>query len=95
MLRAAAAEFVEDVADADYFPSYELVTQVAAGGPWFAPNLRDVTPDGVARVMSIFLRAHGLLDAEAPEEAVEPNELEDDEAADLVCDELLLQAFAR
>jgi len=96
VLRAAAAEFVEDVADADYFPSYELVTQVAAGGPWFAPNLRDVTPDGVARVMSIFLRAHGLLDAEAPEgAAVEPEDPEEDEAADLVCDEILLQSFAR
>lgn len=92
VLRAAAGEFVADTPDADYFPSYEIVTHPASGGPWFAPNLRSVTPEGVARVMDIFLTAQGLATAAASETPAEVPE-SDDEADDLVCDELLLESF--
>jgi len=99
VLRAAAGEFVAGVAAADYFPSFELVTQPAAGGPWFEANWRSISAAGVARVMGIFLAAHGL----APDAAAGPAPADDDAdeggadeggADDPVCDELLLQAFA-
>ena len=97
-LRAAAGEFVEDTTDAAYFPSLEIVTHPASGGPWFEPNLRSVKPEAVDKVMAIFLEAHGLLDAEDEayaERPAPPPEADSDVEDDAVCDELLLQAFAR
>lgn len=97
-LRAAAGEFVAQSADTAYFPSLEIVTHPASGGPWFEPNLRSVRPEAVDKVMSIFLAAHGLLDTPnglVPDSRSEPGEDDSDSEDDLVCDELLLQAFAR
>lgn len=93
VLRAAVGEFVAAVPDADYFPSFEIVTQPASGGPWFLPNMRAVSPEGVAKIMDIFLAAHGL--APAPAAAAAPDPEDEGEADDVVCDDLLLQAFAR
>jgi hypothetical protein len=94
VLRAAAGEFVAGRPGTDYFPSFELVTHPAAGGPWFAPNLRSVTPEGVARVMSVFLAAQGLASGTAAPDST-PAEPEEDAAEDdVICDDLLLQAFA-
>jgi len=99
VLRAAAGEFVADTPGSDYFPSLELVTHPAAGGPWFDANLRSVCAAGVARVMEVFLTAQGLrpqaataATASAPDT---PQEDEEDSADALVCDELLLEAFRK
>ncbi|MCC5975801.1 MAG: GSCFA domain-containing protein [Rubellimicrobium sp.] len=99
VLRAAVGQFVTETAGADYFPSYEFVTHPATGGPWFAPNLRSVSVEGVARVMQVFLAAHGITPAEqalmpGPELDEEPSLSEVSEDPP-VCDELLLQAFGR
>jgi hypothetical protein len=97
ILRAAADDCVRGTAGTDYFPSYELVTHPASGGPWFDANLRSVSAAGVDRVMDIFLASHGLgpTDAEVPPEAPDAIDTGDEPADDaLVCDELLLQAFA-
>lgn len=92
VLRAAAGEFVSQSNDADYFPSFEIVTAPASGGPWFEANMRSVTSAGVEKVMAIFLASQGLLEAEPqPQTDVTFDEGEDA----LVCDELLLQAFAK
>lgn len=94
VLRAAVGQFVAEVAGVDYFPSYELVTHPATGGPWFAPNLRSVSAEGVARVMQVFLAAHGLAQpatTAAPAGKEDPALSEDAQ----VCEDLLLQAFAR
>lgn len=87
-LRAAAGDFADAHADVDYFPSYEIVTNPAAAGRFFADDLRQVTPEGVATVMRLFLASHELRagDATAAELA---------EAADPVCEEALLEAFGR
>lgn len=95
VLRAAAAEFVAAVPDADYFPSYEIITQPASGGPWFTPDMRQVSAAGVEKVMAIFLAAHGLSGRAAPPVAGPQDGADEGEADDVVCDELLLQAFAR
>lgn len=96
-LRAAAADFAEDTPGVSYFPSYELVTSPIAGGPFFAPNLRGVTASGVDLVMNVFLSAHGLV---PPASAAKPitfpgTEEADGDGDDLVCEEMLLEAFAR
>lgn len=101
VLRAAAGEFVAGTPGTDYFPSFELVTNPAAGGPWFESNLRSVSADGVARVMEVFLTAQGL--ATTPDQPRLPEDGDEDEdedditsaAEDLVCDELLLDAFRK
>jgi hypothetical protein len=56
VLRAAAQEAAEDMDGVWYFPSYEIVTGPQARGRFFAEDLREVTEEGVARVMDIFLR---------------------------------------
>ena len=98
-LRGAVGEFVEETDVVDYFPSFEIVTHPASGGPWFEENLRSVSPAGVDKVMSIFLRGHGLgIDRDtalALPPSVDGNEDDSDSETDLVCEDLLLQAFAR
>jgi hypothetical protein len=98
-LRGAVGEFVEESDDVDYFPSFEIVTHPASGGPWFEQNLRSVSLAGVDKVMSIFLGAHGIgIDrdtAPALPPSVDENEDDSNSETDLVCEDLLLQAFAR
>jgi hypothetical protein len=67
VLRAAAQEAAEDLADVWYFPSYEIVTGPQARGRYFAEDLRDVTEEGVAQVMRVFLRHAAGIDAPADE----------------------------
>jgi len=65
VLRAVAGSLASSLAFVDYFPSYEIVTSTRAGASFFEPNFRSVTEAGVARVMSVFTRAH-LGDAADP-----------------------------
>lgn len=95
ILRAAAASLMAEDEGVDYFPSYEIITNPAARGRFFAANLRSPTATGVRVVMEQFLQAHqGGVPAgaagtpppaaatAAPAEALE----EDDDA---ICDEVL------
>lgn len=97
-LRAAAEDFADRHADVDYFPSFEIVTSPASRSPCFEPNLRHVRAETVAKVMSVFTQAYALGTtspsnvAEAPLRAT--FKVKDPEAA-LICEEALLNAFAR
>lgn len=97
VLRAAVGEYLAACPLADYFPSFEIVREPASGGPWFDANMRTVSAAGVARVMGLFLRTHGLTTAPPTGRTAATADDDDDEgeADDLVCDDLLLQAFAR
>lgn len=91
VLRAAADEFAELHDDVDYFPAYEIVTNPAAKGGFFHPNLREVTAPGVQAVMTVFLAAHGLRRQARPQpDAVGRSDAE--MAEDLICEEILLEA---
>jgi hypothetical protein len=103
ILRAAAGQVVRERDDADYFPSYELISSPTVRGSFFEPNQRSVTPHGVAFVMSKFFEAVGR-NGEAcgegkPAAVPAPNTIADGEprdgssATDVVCEEELLQAF--
>jgi hypothetical protein len=71
VLRVAAQEAADELADVHYFPSYEIVTGPQAQGRFYADNLREVTPAGVAQVMAIFLQA--VAGVAAPEPADLPD----------------------
>lgn len=60
ILRAAVDTLMRSEDGVDYFPSYEIITNPAARGRFYQPNLRNPTPRGVALVMRHFLSAHGL-----------------------------------
>ncbi len=55
-LRVVADMVAAAVPDVAYFPSYEIITGPAARATFLADDLREVTADGVAHVMSIFCR---------------------------------------
>jgi surfactin synthase thioesterase subunit len=59
VLRAAAGQLASELGYVDYFPSYELITGAPFGARFFGPNLRTVSPEGVAFVMRHFLDAFG------------------------------------
>lgn len=58
VLRAAAGALYAEFEDIDYFPSYEIITAGPGAGRFFAPGLRDVTPEGVDTVMGYFFSEH-------------------------------------
>lgn len=51
-----AAETAAAETGIHYFPSYEIVTNAANRGSYFAPDLRQVTEAGVSHVMGLFFR---------------------------------------
>ncbi len=78
-----------------YFPSYEIVTGAHNRARFFEDDLRNVSPDGVSRVMAIFSR-HFLSSEDgvarpaqsfAPQESVRDHLAEHRALADVVCDE--------
>jgi hypothetical protein len=93
VLRAVAGELAATLPDVDYFPSYEIIAAHPARGAYYNANLRTVTDAGVEKAMSVFVSAHAS-DATAPvPEQAAPIEMDDED--DLVCEEVLLEAFAR
>jgi hypothetical protein len=56
ILRAAVEEIISCRPAVTYFPSYEIITGPQARGRYYADDLREVTSDGVAYVMSLFSR---------------------------------------
>lgn len=86
-LRAACAALTARHSDIDYFPSYEVITSAKSRGAYFAPNLRSVSPQGVAAAMGLFLAAHGLTAAPIRRAATD--------ARDAACEDALLEAFGQ
>lgn len=67
VLRAAAGQLADESDHVDYFPSYEIVTGFPYRAASYEPNLRTVSPDGVAFVMRHFFEAlHGRPAAPRP-----------------------------
>lgn len=95
VLRAAAGEFADSHADVDYFPAYEVVTHPAARQSFFRPNLREVTQAGVDTVMGAFLAAYEITTPEKPD--TRPKQLREGQevAEDVICEEILLEAFRK
>lgn len=56
VLRVAAETVARENEGIDYFPSYEIITGPQSRGRYFAEDLRNVLPEGVAQVMKVFGR---------------------------------------
>lgn len=93
VLRAAAGQLVNEDDRVDYFPAYELITGHPFRGAFFAPNLRTVTPEGVAFVMRHFfdaLEPAGAGDS-PPTRAADPAPASDGD--DPYCDDAVLDYY--
>lgn len=97
-LRVVGEQATRDHAEVAYFPSYEMITGPHTRGAFWADDLREVRPEGVAYVMAAFAR-HFLDDAAAtaapaPADPAPPPAAGNDAAAarlaavaDVICDE--------
>mgnify|MGYP000745985092 CR=1 FL=1 len=95
VLRGVAGELFQTHRDVDYFPSYEIITAPVTRGIFFEPNQRGVTEAGVNTAMRAFLAQH---DPVATTPGAIPESSQDTHQPDredsLVCEEVLLEAFA-
>jgi hypothetical protein len=98
VLRAVAGETVARRDDADYFPSYELISGPHSGGRYYEPNLRSVKREGVEFVMRHFAAGLGVPTAQTATRvpaAVAAVPIASDDDGELFCEEALLEAFAQ
>jgi hypothetical protein len=90
ILRSVADSLSKRQPNIDYFPSYEIVTNIAAKGVFYSSNLRTVTSQGVDVVMRYFFKVYGKpLESESALETQFSEMLK----SDIVCDEAILEAF--
>lgn len=90
VLRAVCGELAATYEHIDYFPSYELITNVLTNSVYYEKNLRSVRPHGVEIVMKHFFKEHppANCNASSPRQAITK---EVDEEA-VICEEEMLEA---
>ena len=106
-LRVVAEETSNAYDAVQYFPSYEIITAPQVRGAYFAPDLREILPAGVAHVMRVFA-AHMMRSATDPAPAkpvhrppaapATPSQAARasyDAMANILCDEELLETKDR
>lgn len=99
VLRAVAGDLAEARAAVDYFPSYEVITGQPSRHGFYAPNLREVVPQGVELVMGHFF--NGLRLTAPPKHFGEAAAWALSQTAEaaalhheaLLCDEAALEAY--
>ncbi|GAB1340270.1 GSCFA domain-containing protein [Streptomyces sp. E-15] len=91
VLRAVAGQLAQEHEYVDYFPAYEVITGAPFKAGFYEPNLRTVTPDGVAFVMRQFLGALTPPPA-APRPAAGPGP-GPDRGEDIWCDDAVLDYY--
>ncbi|MBD9528247.1 GSCFA domain-containing protein [Paracoccus sp. PAR01] len=100
-LRAAADQIVRGNRRIDYYPSYEVITSPVSRAIHYSSNLRNISPEGVNNVLSYFFTAIKRFDktSASPTETTAKHASEDeddiDENDDVVCEEVILNAFAK
>lgn len=90
VLRIAAEQVCQATTDCDYFPSYEIITSPMARGAYFGPDCREVMPQGVDHVMSLFLKHYTSSHPKPSERQLatsSPLRSSAQAALDLLCDE--------
>ncbi|MEP5154316.1 GSCFA domain-containing protein [Planktotalea sp.] len=100
VLRGVCGELSQSNRHIDYYPSYELITAPSSRGIFYERNLRSVSAPGVENAMRVFINQHdpsggAVKPAPAPTAPARASKAEErDQAADdLVCEEVLLEAF--
>lgn len=97
-LRAVCGTLEGKYDDVDYFPSYEVITSTNNRGVYFEANKRSVSNRGVETAMALFRKSHGATDPDPAVKADDVSNAETPEAKtndDVVCEEQLLEAFAK
>ena len=98
MLRAVAGQLFHERQNVDYFPSYEIITSSLSKGRFFEANLRSVRAEGVAAAMNVFFTEHASSEAQEVEASRAPRKRKVQQEAsaddDVVCEEILLDAFS-
>ena len=59
VLRAVCGDLYDRFRNVDYYPSYEIITSQNARGAYYEANKRNVSEQGVATAMGVFLAAQG------------------------------------
>ena len=107
VLRSVAGALAQQHDYIDYFPSYEMIASPWSKGFFYDANMRSVNSGGVASVMRIFFDQHGKNGSASESQTAEAlralrkSRRKERRAADrpksaedVVCEELLLEAFA-
>jgi len=97
-LRVAADEAERRFEEVIYFPSYEIITSPAAGGKYYADDLRQVTDLGVKHVMRVFGKHFLPVGAEnqvGSTPAVVSTSYPPLDEASVVCDEEVIETALR
>ncbi len=97
-LRAVCGTMEASYDDVDYFPSYEVITAPLSRGVFYDPNMRSVNMTGVNTAMSIFFSEHDKFPAAHKEHRAErqaDDVTSEQSEDDVVCEEMMLEAFAR
>ncbi len=94
VLRGVAGELAHTYDDIDYFPSYEMIATPFSRGAFYADNLRSVQEDGVHAVMRSFFSSYGE-EIEVSVAPPAPKAKVAKSSDDVVCEDALLEAFAR
>ncbi|PIE14453.1 MAG: GSCFA family protein [Rhodobacterales bacterium] len=98
VLRAVAGDLAAEDAGIDYFPSYEIIASPPTRGQFFEPNMRSVSPYGVALVMEHFFAGLNLAGKKlkhGPDKAAKARRAAlraEEKAHDLACEEQVLEA---
>ncbi len=95
VLRAVAGQLSAEMGMVDYFPSYEMITNPAYRGMFFAPNMRTVVEEGVQFVMQNFFDDQAAKFGE--EKTItrkQKPKLRKSQQLDVICEEEMLSAFA-
>ena len=92
VLRAVAGQLAQEHDHVDYFPAYEIVTGFPFKAVFFEPNLRMVTPEGVAFVMRHFFA--GLAGHHPGQSGQPPNPATPADGEDLWCDDAVLDYYS-
>lgn len=96
VLRAVCGELYARHPNVDYFPSYEIITSANNRGVYFEPNKRSVSAPGVATAMRLFLEAQlGAVSGGSENNLRDTNLPASHADDDVICEEALLDAFAR
>lgn len=96
VLRAVAQDISNQFEDVDYFPSYDLIASHWSGGRFYNDNLRTVRDVGVECAMRTFLEEHDPDYEKSSTNIQDPSKSSvSDDDGDLICEEMLLEAFAK
>lgn len=97
VLRVAAEQIANAHLHVAYFPSFEVITGNHARGRYFDETLREVTPEGVAHVMRLFMRHYARVENAPPPRIDEVERYKEvaqavEREAAVLCDEVALDA---